>query len=161
MQDADLFATTLRKWVFVSMRNSMRNFIFYLKERELSMSQIGTLFLIHRGSSNISDIAEELGVTKAAASQMLERMVQQNLILRTEDPNDRRVKQVVLTDNGRQVVRESIAARQVWLDNLVRSLSDCEKEQIDTALNILIDKAIQIEQHPEAKRLFFVNLEEH
>lgn len=150
MLDADPFAITLRKWVVVFMRSSMRNFIFYLKERELSMSQIGALFLIHRGSSSVSDIADELGITKAAASQMLERMVQQDLILRSEDPNDRRVKQVVLTDNGRQVVRESIAARQGWLDNLARALSDREKEQVDSALNILIDKAIQIEQHPEA-----------
>jgi DNA-binding MarR family transcriptional regulator len=150
MQDVDPFATTLKRWVVVFMRSSMRNFIFYIKERGLSMSQIGALFLIHKGSSNVSDIAEELGITNAAASQMLERMVQQNLILRSEDPNDRRVKQVNLTESGRQVVRESIAARQVWLDNLAQALSDCEKEQIDTALNILIEKANQIEQHPEA-----------
>ncbi len=149
MQDVDPFATTLKRWVFVFMRNSMRNFIVYLKARGLSMSQIGALFLIHRGSSSISDIAEELGVTNAAASQMLERMVQQELILRTEDPNDRRVKQVVLTEKGFQVVRESIAARQGWLDYLAQSLSDCEKEQIDAALNILIDKATLTEQHPE------------
>lgn len=150
MQDVDPFAATLKRWVVVFMRSSMRNFIFYIKERGLSMSQIGALFLIHKGSSNVSDIAEELGITNAAASQMLERMVQQNLILRSEDPNDRRVKQVNLTESGRQVVRESIAARQVWLDNLARALSNCEKEQIDTALNILIEKANQIEQHPEA-----------
>ena len=150
MQDVDPFAVTLKKWVVVFMRSSMRNFIFYIKERGLSMSQIGALFLIHRGSSSVSDIAEELGITNAAASQMLERMVQQNLILRSEDPNDRRVKQVMLTDDGRQLVRESIAARQGWLDNLAQALSDCEKEQIGTALNILIDKATQIEQHPEA-----------
>jgi DNA-binding MarR family transcriptional regulator len=150
MQDVDTFAVTLKRWVFVFMRSSMRNFIFYLKERGLSMSQIGALFLIHKGSSSISDIAEELGVTNAAASQMLERMVQQDYILRTEDPNDRRVKQVVLTDHGRQIVRDSIAARQGWLDNLTQSLNDSEKEQIDAALNILIEKAIQIEQHPEA-----------
>ena len=150
MQDVDPFAVTLKKWVVVFMRSSMRNFIFYIKERGLSMSQIGALFLIHRGSSSVSDIAEELGITNAAASQMLERMVQQNLILRSEDPNDRRVKQVMLTDDGRQLVRESIAARQGWLDNLAQALSVCEKEQIGTALNILIDKATQIEQHPEA-----------
>lgn len=150
MQDVDPFAVTLKKWVVVFMRSSMRNFIFYIKERGLSMSQIGALFLIHRGSSSVSDIAEELGITNAAASQMLERMVQQKLILRSEDPNDRRVKQVILTDDGRQLVRESIAARQGWLDNLAQALSDCEKEQIGTALNILIDKATQIEQHPEA-----------
>ena len=149
MQEVDPFAATFNKWVVVFMRSSMRSFIFYLKERGLSLSQIGALFLIHRCSSRVSDIGDELGVTSAAASQMLERMVQQGLILRSEDPNDRRVKQIVLTDKGRQIIRESLNARQGWLDNLVQALSDSEKEQINRALNILIDKASQIEQHPE------------
>jgi DNA-binding MarR family transcriptional regulator len=149
MQDVDPFAITLKKWVVVFMRNSMRNFIFYLKERGLSMSQIGSLFLIQRGNSSVSDIADELGVTNAAASQMLERMLQQYLILRLEDPSDRRVKQITLTDKGRLVIRESLAARQGWLDNLSQALTETEKEQINTSLNILIDKANRIEQHPE------------
>jgi DNA-binding MarR family transcriptional regulator len=149
MQDVDPFAITLKKWVVVFMRNSMRNFIFYLKERGLSMSQIGSLFLIQRGNSSVSDIADELGVTNAAASQMLERMLQQDLILRLEDPSDRRVKQITLTDKGRLVIRESLAARQGWLDNLSQALTETEKEQINTSLNILIDKANRIEQHPE------------
>ena len=149
MQDVDPFAITLKKWVVVFMRNSMRNFIFYLKERGLSMSQIGSLFLIQRGNSSVSDIADELGVTNAAASQMLERMLQQDLILRLEDPSDRRVKQITLTDKGRLVIRESLAARQGWLDNLSQTLTETEKEQINTSLNILIDKANRIEQHPE------------
>ena len=149
MQDVDPFAITLKKWVVVFMRNSMRNFIFYLKERGLSMSQIGSLFLIQRGNSSVSDIADELGVTNAAASQMLERMLQQDLILRLEDPSDRRVKQITLTDKGRLVIRESLAARQGWLDNLSQALTETEKEQINSSLNILIDKANRIEQHPE------------
>jgi DNA-binding MarR family transcriptional regulator len=152
MQNVDPFATTLKKWVVVFMYSSMRNFIFYLKERGLSMSQIGSLFLIHHGKSSVSEIADGLGITSAAASQMLERLVQQELILRLEDPSDRRVKQIMLTDKGRQVIRESLAARQGWLDNLNHVLSDNEKEQINSALNILIDKANQIEQHPEVVR---------
>jgi len=149
MQNVDPFAITLKKWVVVFMRSSMHNFIFYLKERGLSMSQIGALFLIHRGNSSVSEIADDLGITNAAASQMLERMLQQEFILRLEDPSDRRVRQIMLTDKGRQVIRESLAARQGWLDNLVQVLSDAEKEQINTSLNILIDKANQIEQNPE------------
>jgi DNA-binding MarR family transcriptional regulator len=149
MQDVDPFAAALKKWLVVFMHNSMHNFVFYLKERGLSMSQIGSLFLIHRGDSSVSEIADQLGITNAAASQMLERMVQQELILRLENPTDRRVKQIMLTEKGSQVIRESLAARQGWLDTLSQILSDSEKEQIITALNILIDKANQIEGHPE------------
>jgi DNA-binding MarR family transcriptional regulator len=76
---------------------------------------------------------------------MLERLVQQALILRSEDPNDRRMKQLVLTDKGRQVLHESIQARQAWMENLAQQLSAAEQEQVVSALNILISKAGQVE----------------
>jgi DNA-binding MarR family transcriptional regulator len=147
MQSDDLFVNTLGNWVEVFMRRSMHNFITYSKEKGLSMSQVGALLRIFRGGrSSVSDIGDNLGVTSAAASQMLERLVQQGLILREEDPDDRRVRQIVLTDKGRQILQESIAARQGWLENLAHTLSDSEREQITAALYILIEKANQLEQ---------------
>ncbi len=147
MQSDDPFVNTLGKWVEVFMRRSMHNFITYSKEKGLSMSQIGALLRIFRGGrSSVSDIGDNLGVTSAAASQMIERLVQQGLILREEDPDDRRVRQIVLTDKGRQILQETIAARQGWLENLAHTLSDSEREQITAALNILIEKANQLEQ---------------
>jgi DNA-binding MarR family transcriptional regulator len=147
MQSVDPFVDTLGEWIEVFMRRSMHNFISYSKEKGLSMSQIGALLRIFRGGkSSVSDIGDNLGVTSAAASQMLERLVQQGLILREEDPDDRRVRQIALTDKGRQVIQESLAARQSWLENLAHILTDIEKEQITAALNILIEKANQLEQ---------------
>jgi DNA-binding MarR family transcriptional regulator len=149
MQSPDPFVNTLEKWIEVFMRRSMRDFICYSKEKGLSMSQIGALFHIFRGRSSVSDIGDNLNVTNAAASQMLERLVQQGLILRREDPNDRRVKQIVLTDEGRQILKESLAVHQGWLENLARTLSDDEREEITASLKVLIDKANQLEGHPE------------
>jgi DNA-binding MarR family transcriptional regulator len=80
---------------------------------------------------------------------MLERLVQQELILRSEDPSDRRVKQIILTNKGLQVLQESIRARQSWLSDLAETLSDSEKEAIIAALNILIDKANHLRQPVE------------
>ncbi len=149
MQPADPFLAALRGWIEVFMRRSMRNFILYSKESGLSMSQIGALFHIRRGASGVSDIGSDLGVTSAAASQMLERLVQLDLIIRSEDPHDRRVKQIVLTESGRRTLQESIHARQSWLEDLAKTLSDNEKEQVIAALNILNDKATQLEKHSE------------
>lgn len=152
MQPVDPFIATLQEWIEVFMRRSMKNFILYSKENGLSMSQIGALFHIQRGASGVSDLGEGLGVTSAAASQMLERLVQQQLIVRSEDPHDRRVKQIVLTDKGRRTIQESIHARQSWLGDLAGTLSAGEKEQIVAALKILIDNARQLEKDPELER---------
>jgi len=146
------FVDTLKKWFEVSMHHSMRNFIHYARNSGLSMSHFGALFHIqHRGTSGVTEVGDHLGVTSAASSQMLERMVQQELILRTEDPDDRRVKQIILTDNGRRVLEEGIRARQGWLDDLAKTLSDDEKETIKLALDILIDKAKNLKQPIEAE----------
>ena len=151
MQQADPFVVTLQRCIEIFMQRSMRDFLGYARESGLSMSQLGALFQIHhRESSGVTDLGDQLGVTSSAASQLLERLVQQELILRSEDPSDRRVKQLVLTDKGRQVLQESIRARQSWLYELAETLSDCEKEAITVALNTLIDKANHLNQPVES-----------
>jgi len=153
MQAADPFVVTLQKWMEVSMDRSIRNFIRYARESGLSMSQLGALFHIHhRGSSGVTELGDHLGVTSAAASQMLERLVQQELILRSVDPSDRRVKQIILTDRGFQVLQESIRAQQMWLYDLAETLADSEKKAVTAAINLLIDKADHLTQPIEPGR---------
>jgi DNA-binding MarR family transcriptional regulator len=143
----DLFGDTLREWTRVSMRRSIRNFIGYARESGLSISNLGALFYIYRiGSCGVTEIGDQLGITSAAASQMLERLVQIGLVLRSEDPDDRRVKRIALTDKGRTILDEGIRARQDWLDDLAEALSDGEKESITSALKILISKVNQLTQ---------------
>jgi DNA-binding MarR family transcriptional regulator len=150
MPEADLFVVTLQKWVAVFMQRSMRDFMGYVRQSGLSMSQVGALFQIHRrGHSGVTDLGDDLGVTSSAASQLLERLVQQGLILRSEDPGDRRVKHVALTEKGIQTLQESIRAREIWLSDLAETLSDSEKEAITPALNILIDRAKHLGQPVE------------
>ena len=137
---------TLQEWVAVFMHRSMRYVYLFTKEHNLSMSQIGALMNIHRqGVCSVSDIGDELGVTSAAASQMLDRLVQQDLIVRSEDPHDRRGKQLVLTDKGRQVIHASFDARQSWLGDLAQTLTPAEQESVIAALTLLIEKIKQLD----------------
>jgi len=149
MELSESLVKTIISWIEVFMRHSMRNFLLYSKQNGFSMTQIATLFMIHRkGTSCVSEIGDELTITSPAASQLLERLFQQGLILRSEDPANRRMKQIVLTDKGRQVLQESIDARQSWFVDLASTLSESEKEQVVAALRILIDKANQLDKNP-------------
>jgi DNA-binding MarR family transcriptional regulator len=148
---AEPFVDTLKEWFEVLMHRSMRDFIQYARNNGLSMSHLGALYHIHhKGQSGVTELGDHLGVTSAASSQMLERLVQQDLILRTEDPDDRRVKQIVLTDEGHRILEEGLHSRQRWLVALARSLSDDERETIKEALVILIDKEKNLKQPIEA-----------
>jgi len=152
MLATDPFVATLQEWVSVFMRRSMRSFMEYTRGNGFSMSQISALFHIRREvGCGVTDLGERLGVTSAAASQMLERLVQQGLILRSEDPGDRRVKQLHLTEAGQHIIHESILARQGWMNELGEMLSEDEKTQVAAALRILIEKAQKLDEMTAAE----------
>ena len=129
------------------MHRSMRDFHRFTRESGLSMSQLNALFHIyHGGSCGISDIGEHLGVTSAASSQMIDRLVQLDLLQRSEDPLDRRNKSLALTNKGRALIGESIEARRRWLEDLTRTLTPDQQEAIASALTTLTQAAQRLEE---------------
>lgn len=142
MSDQDPFNIALRDWVEESMHRSIHAFFRYSRKSALSLSQTISLFrLYHHGPSPVNDLADHLGVTMAAVSQLLVHLEDINLIQRLQDPNDRRVKRIELTDQGKQRVQEIMQARHAWLDGLAFSLTPEEKQDILPAIMLLIDKS--------------------
>ncbi len=137
---------TFRAWLHLVMRRSMRDFVLYARQNNYSVAQLNALFRIHhKGGCGVSDLGEEMGVTSAAASQLLEKLVQQGLAQREEDPQDRRNKRVAITPAGEKLVRQSIEARQGWLNALINTLSPAEQQQVNAALHLLIEKMQSLE----------------
>jgi DNA-binding MarR family transcriptional regulator len=127
------------------MRQSMTRYSRYARDTGISMQQLGVLMYLQRsGNCGISKIGSDLGVTNAAASQIIERLVQQEFLKRTEDPNDRRVRNVVLTEKGRQLVDESIQVRLGWLDDLAELLTPDQQAEVIAALDLLNQTAQQL-----------------
>lgn len=111
------------------------------------MTQLNILFrLYHAGGCGVSDIGEHLGVSNAAASQTVDRLVQLGFLERTENPNDRRAKQLRLTLKGQQLIHDSIEVRRHWIEELIQALSPQEREAIAQGLVILTTVARQLEQ---------------
>jgi DNA-binding MarR family transcriptional regulator len=142
MADRDPFSAAFHDWIELFMHRSMSATLQYAREKGLSMSMIGTLFHLNRwGKAGVSDLGQHLGVSSAAASQMLDRLVEDGLIERAEDPEDRRMKVITLSDKGCQVLEDTVQARFGWLEDLEDQLSQSEKNQITAALRLMIDKA--------------------
>jgi DNA-binding MarR family transcriptional regulator len=150
MQASNPFVGTLIEFIGIVMRNSMGTFLVRARESGLSMSQIGALIRIRNKNVRcVSEIGDELRITNAAASQLIDRLVQQALISRSEDPQDRRVKQIELTEKGHNMVQSGIHARQQWLEDLNALLTPAEQEQVNASLCLLIEKARQLEHSNE------------
>jgi len=145
MKQADPFIEILQTWAGIFWRQSLHQLLQYLQESGLSIQQIRALFRIQDCPRGVSELGIHLGVSKAAASQMLDRMVEQGFIVRSEDPLDRRSKYITLTEKGRQAMQKSLEARRVWLNQLASKLTPQEKEDISRSLSILVAKAREME----------------
>ena len=132
----------VREWSEVFMRRSGRDFKRFMDETGLSFSQLNVLMrLYHGGNSGVSEIGEQMGVTSAAASQAIDRLVLQGLIERSEDPRDRRAKRLALTPKGRTVIESGIEARSRWVEGLTDALTPEQQSMTISALTLLTEAA--------------------
>jgi len=131
----------LREALRQVMHNTFQNYWQKVRALGLSMSQVFALRYIYRcGPCNISDIAKALGVTNAAASQMLQKLVAHGYVVREENPHDRRNKQLSLTPKGTRALQEITPSWESALDNLVARSTAEEIAQLAAAFELLLSK---------------------
>ena len=61
---------------------------------------------------NIGDVGELLGVTKQAAAKVVASLVEEGLVERRDDPDDRRAAVLALTPDGQRFLADAEAAYQ-------------------------------------------------
>ncbi|MGO3804852.1 MAG: MarR family winged helix-turn-helix transcriptional regulator [Sphingobacterium sp.] len=96
-----------------NLRTGMRNYIRKkLRESNLDLTYemlqvLGVLW--SRGDLNQQDIADTVAKNKASLTSILDNLAKRDLIIRTEDPADRRSKIISLTKTG-QVYEDELDA---------------------------------------------------
>jgi DNA-binding MarR family transcriptional regulator len=142
MLPAKEMTDVVREWTEIFMSRSGRDFKRFMIETGLSFSQINVLMrLYHGGKCGVSEIGEQLGITNPAASQAIDRLVNLGMIKRTEDPEDRRAKQLALTQAGHSLIRQGYEARGKWIASLTDALSPEQQSLIISALTLLTEAA--------------------
>jgi len=143
------FTQAIRSWMDVFMNRSMRGWGLFAKSTGLSMPQFGLLMQMHhKGPCGMSQVSERFEITPAAASQLVDKLVQNGFIQREEDPNDRRAKLLNLTDKGRELIQRGMQERYRWVDELGERLTPEERVKITEALNIMTEAAKELEAEP-------------
>lgn len=137
----------MRAWSEIFMRHHMREFKQFIDEADLTFSQASTLSRLYFGSTcGNSEIADHLGVSDSAASQLVDRLVQRGLLARSEHADDRRVVQLALTEAGRLLMEQSAGRRFRWVEQLADALPVEQQAQIAAAFNLLIDAADRLDR---------------
>ena len=146
MTDSLQFSQSLRGWMDTFIHRSMHDSARFVKASGFSMPQFFLLMQVHRREHcGISDLSENLEITNAATSQLVDKLVQAGLLERTEDPHDRRAKQVSLSPAGEAFIEKAIAERSRWVDGLATVLNTDERSKAAEALEILSAAAQKLE----------------
>jgi DNA-binding MarR family transcriptional regulator len=97
---------------------------------DLTMPQLKTLLCVAQsGDATSGQIARGLGVSLSTVTGIVDRLCEQGLVTRREDPEDRRINRVLPTPSGREMVRRLLRYRDERLTSLLATLSP---EQLDT-----------------------------
>jgi len=143
------FTQAIRSWMDVFMNRSMRGWGLFAKSTGLSMPQFSLLMQMHyKGACGMSEVSERFEITPAAASQLVDKLVQSGFVQRVEDPHDRRAKLLNLTDKGRDLIQKGIEERYRWVDELAGKLTAEERARISDALSIMTRVAQDLELEP-------------
>ena len=95
---------------------------------------------------SVTDMAEMLGISRAAISQMYRAMERNGLLVVRTDDRDRRRRLLYLTEKGRSAV---MALEPIW-----NAVGDCTDELIESTGQDVLQAVSEMEDALEQKSLF-------
>jgi DNA-binding MarR family transcriptional regulator len=123
----------------------IQDFMQFMQRTGLSGPQIHALLHIyHAGECAISEIGALSGASPAAASQLAERLVQQGLVQRSEDPQNRRIKKLRLTAKSLKLIHEGVTSNR-FLAELMARLPANQRETVHAAFGYLAQASREIQ----------------
>lgn len=125
-------------------RKVRRDQAAYLAPLGLTPAQARALRVILRAQEPLRmvQLAERLGVVPRSVTALVDGLEKAGLVIRAPDPSNRRSTLVVLTDEGRIVVRARMAeARRLAAEKLFAPLSPEQRETLRGLLSVLDEAA--------------------
>ena len=105
-----------------------------LRRHGLTDAQFNVLMLLHhqgeRGRMSQVRLGELLLVNRSNVTGLVDRMERDSLVRREDDPDDRRVNLVAITDKGEGVLAGAMADYYPMLDQVMAGLNDSERRKL-------------------------------
>ncbi len=96
-------------------------------ELNLTIPQLKSLFYISRyGRVNPSSLASGIRVTPPNVTGIVDRLVEQSLLMRTADADDRRVAWLTVTDKGKTLINDLREGRAQEMRRILDKLTEEE-----------------------------------
>lgn len=104
----------------------------------ITLSQSYSIVEIGRaGTISLNQLTEILGVDKSTVSRSVDKLVNNGILVRDTDPEDRRSVNLRLSDKGRSIFAEVEKRTTVYFEKVVADMTDDKLKQIIESLQYL------------------------
>jgi len=125
-------------------RRALSSWAEPLLSTPLTMQQLKVLTLIaaERDRATGHDLAEALNVSVATMSGLVDRLVEHGMVRRSDDPDDRRIRRLSVTDAGTATLRSLISSGNTMPPQVLALLADDDLRALVQGL-VALDRAME------------------
>ncbi len=123
----------------------------YLSRGKITLPQLWTLELLTSYPSGcpMNELARLLDISRPAATGLIDRLLTQNLVQRTDDVQDRRIVRVTITSKGRRILAAIWEQKRQMVTQVFGQISPKDRSQYLSTL----EQVVAILTQPQQKRL--------
>ena len=118
-------------------------------ELELTMPQLHTMALLSQGPQRMGVIAWRLNSSQSAATSMIDRLVDKELVARVPDKDDRRVVACQLTETGREEMERLWRINRIRIAKMADYLTIEELRRVVEAMELLCLAGQRAQESPD------------
>jgi DNA-binding MarR family transcriptional regulator len=115
-----------------------------LEATELTLTQCKVLTALVPGPEGepqaAKHVAARTGASLPTLSRAIDALVRRDLVLREADADDRRVRNLVLTEQGERLARQLLSTRVDGLATFIADLTPAQRRKLSTALDSLLER---------------------
>ena len=113
-------------------------------ELDLTYAQSQVLFYVgDHGGCHMNDVGKAFGVSLPAVTHIIDRLEQKQLVLRGDDPADRRVYVLEVTRQGKALVQELHALQMGGVEAVLARMTVADRRLVIKGLETLVDAATE------------------
>jgi DNA-binding MarR family transcriptional regulator len=104
------------------------------QRKSISMLQYMTLRFIKDKQPLMKEVAESFDITPPSATSLVDTLAKVGFVKRLEDPNDRRIKRIVITKKGENMLEQR---QKEVADHMRKKLEKLNESELESLTKIL------------------------
>lgn len=122
-----------------------------IAEEDLTQVQFACIRFVHlHPEPSVGMIADGLGVSDAASAKLIDRLVKKGLLTREEDPQDRRVLKIKLTNNGQGLLESVCSVETKFFESIFKQMPSKTLLELENGitgfLKVALEKPEQVDE---------------